>query len=537
MRLKSWVFAVAISLSAVLPSAALAQKPAEPTLSIRLRSVNDLLDKAEYVGKLLDKDEPIKQVRGLVEQLSADGKGLEGIDPKKPFGAYAVLAADVQSSPVIVMVPIADQARFLQALKDRVQIEPQKAEGGTLKANVPLINEVFMRFSNDYLYIGRSAADLAEKSLIAPKDYFANDDGAVLSISARFDRMPADVKTLVLGQFEHQVQEGLKKNEGGKNEAQKKLEALLADTVVGSSKMLAEDGKELSIKAFVDSKTDELSFEVNLTAKDGTTLAKTFAGLTNRTSQPAGIAAVKNATAKIVTKAGLPDDLKKKLNPAIDQAVKDAIDNAGDRDVARRILEPLAATAKAGNLDMAASFVPVEKGKHNLIVAANITDAKDLEKVLRDFAPAIPADAVDLSFDVEKIGKFTLHKADVKIADENFENIFGTKTVWVAVSEDCVAISIEPEGALIKAGLKAKPAVAPVFAGEVALAKLVPLVEKNLKEDEIKALIKDAFGSGDPAGKDTIGLTIDGGKQLSIRLKVKGQAFRLATMLDQFKLK
>ncbi|MFO0801618.1 MAG: hypothetical protein U0791_00655 [Gemmataceae bacterium] len=471
MRLKSWVFAVAFALSAVLPSASLAQKPAEPTLSIRLRSVSDLLDKAEYIGKLVDKDEPVKQVRGLVQQLSEGGKGLEGIDIKKPFGAYAVLAQDVQSSPVIVMVPIADQARFLQALKDRLQIEPQKADGGTLKANVPLINEVFLRFSNDYLYVGRSAADLAEKSLIAPKDYFANDDGAVLSVSARFDRMPDDVKTLVLGQFEHQVQEGLKKNEGGKNEAQKKLEALLADTVVGSTKMLADDGKELSLKLFVDAKTDDLSFELNLTAKDGTPLAKNFAGLSGRTSQPAGIAAAKNATAQIITKAGLPDDLKKKLAPAIDQAVKDAIDNSGDREAARRVLEPIAATAKNGNLDFAASFVPSAKGKHSVIAAVNVTDAKELEKVLRDFAAAIPADAVDISFDVEKIGKFNLHKFEVKIADDNFTDVFGTKFVWLAVSDDCIAISVEEDGALIKAGLKAKPAVAPVFSGGVALGQ------------------------------------------------------------------
>jgi hypothetical protein len=181
--------------------------------------------------------------------------------------------------------------------------------------------------------------------------------------------------------------------------------------------------------------------------------------------------------------------------------------------------------------------VPAAKGKHSVIAAVNVTDAKELEKVLRDFAAAIPADAVDISFDVEKIGKFNLHKFEVKIADDNFTDVFGTKIVWLAVSDDCIAISVEEDGALIKAGLKAKPAVAPVFSGSVALAKLIPLVEKNLKPDEVKALIKDAFGSADPAGQDTIGISIDGGKQLTVKIKVKGKAFRLATMLDQFKLK
>ena len=540
MRLRSWALAtVAMAVTAILPSAALAQKPVEPTIEVRIRSVNDLLDKAEYIGGLVDQDEPIKQVRGLLKNLSTDGKGVEGVDPKKPFGVYSVLTEDVQSSPVIVMVPIADQDRFLAALKERLQIVPEKVEGGTLKANVPLINEVFMRFSNDYLYIGRSAKDLDAKSLVSPKDFFAKDDGSVISISARFDRIPAEVKTFVLGQFEHQIQEGIKKDDANKSPAEKKLGALLADAVVGSTKMLAEEGKELSIKVFVDNTTDEISFELGLTATDGSPLSKTFAGLSGRSSGPAGIVAAKNTVASVSSKAGLPEELRKRLAPVIDAAVKDAIDNAGDREAARRVIEPLAATAKAGNLDFAATLSgPDAKGKYAVLAAVVVKDAKELEKVAKDFAAMIPAEAVDISFDVEKIGAFALHKVEVKIADDNFENIFGTKMVWLAISDDTIAVSIEVDGALLKAGLKAKPtAAAPVLSAEIALAKAVPLFQKNLKPDELKALIKDAFGAGSPEGKDTMSISIEGGKQLTVKVKVKGKAFRLATMMDQFKIK
>ncbi len=51
----------------------------------------------------------------------------------------------------------------------------------------------------------------------------------------------------------------------------------------------------------------------------------------------------------------------------------------------------------------------------------------------------------------------------------------------------------------------------PVLSVEVSLAKVVPLVAKNLKPDEVKALLKDAFGDGAPAGKDTVTVTITGG--------------------------
>ncbi|HXD87112.1 MAG TPA: hypothetical protein VN641_11500, partial [Urbifossiella sp.] len=127
MRLRTWAAAaMALAISALLPGAASAQKPVEPTVAIKLRSVNDLLDKAEYLGGLVDKDDPVRQARGFLKSLSQEGKGIEGIDPAKPIGAYAIVSEDVQSSPVIVMVPIADEESFLAALKKHANIEPEK---------------------------------------------------------------------------------------------------------------------------------------------------------------------------------------------------------------------------------------------------------------------------------------------------------------------------------------------------------------------------------------------------------------------------
>src|SRR5262249_40732831 len=135
MRMRCWVMAAAVvAVAAVAPNRATGQpaKGGEPTVEVRIQSVNVLLDKAEYIGGLLGKEDVIVQVRELVKQLSADGKGIEGVDPKRPFGAYAYLEADVVNSPLVVMIPIADKDRFLQMLKDRLSVIPEKAEGGTL---------------------------------------------------------------------------------------------------------------------------------------------------------------------------------------------------------------------------------------------------------------------------------------------------------------------------------------------------------------------------------------------------------------------
>lgn len=526
--------------AAVLAGPAVAQPP-EPTVEVRLRSVDDLLDKAEYVGGLLDKDDPVKQVRGLVQQLCQEGKGVEGIDPKRPFGAYAVVANDVENSPVVVMIPVADQERLLAALKERAGIEPEKGDDGTLKATVPFVNEVAMRFADGYLYLARDAKHIAAKGVVSPKAFFAKDDGSVASVRVRFDRIPNDLKAFFTGQMEHQLQEQLKKDEGkDETPAQKKLKAILADAFAGSAKMVVEEGKEFGLKLFVDPKGDDLSAEVTLTAKDGTPLARTISGLAGKTSRAAGVVAGKDPVVRFVSKGGLPADLRKRLDPVIDSLLDEAVNQAkdGDKEFARRVADAAKPTLKAGELDTAASLLgPDASGRHTLLVALGVKNGAEIEKLAKDAAPHVPAGEAVFTFDIEKVAGFTLHKVEVKKEDKNVQRVFGTQTIWLATSDDLIALSIEPDGKALKAGLERKPAPAPVLAVEVALAKAVPLFNDDLKPDEAKAVLKDAFGGESPAGKDTVAVTVEGGQQLTLKAKVKGKGVRVGAAVSDLKNK
>lgn len=539
MRMRCWA-AAAVVLAATGAGRAVAQKPGEPAVEVRLRSVNDLLDKAEYVGGLLGQDDPVKQVKGLVQGLAAGGKGLEGIDPAKPFGLYAVVAEDVAGSPVVLMVPVADKDTLLTALKERLGIEAEKGADGTLKVATPIpqVGDLAMRFADGYVYLARDPKHLPAKGLVGPAAFFGKDDGAVLSVTARLDRVPPDLKALVLGQMEHQLQEGLKKDGGDKPAAQKKLEAILADAFAGGAKMLVEDGKELSVKLFADPKADDLSVEVTLTAKDGSALAQTFAGLAGKTSRPAGVVAVEDPAARMTFKGALPDDLKKRLDPVIDKLVEEAVNQAkdGDQAAARKAFDALLPTLKAGQADSAVTLAgPDDAGKHTLLAAFAVKEGKKVEKTVKEFAPFAPADKVAFEFDVETVGAFTLHKVTLKQTEPEFDRVFGTKTVWLATSDDLIAASVEPDAKALKAGLKAAPAAVPVLAVEAALAKVVPLGQKDLKPDEAKAVIKDAFGGKSPAGQDTVTVTVEGGKQLTAKIKVKGKGVRFGALLNELK--
>jgi hypothetical protein len=541
MRMRHWGTAVAvIALTAAAPTRALAQpaKGTEPTVEVRVQSVNVLLDKAEYVGGLLGKEDVVVQVKELVKTLTTEDKGIEGIDPKKPFGVYATLVADVANSPAIVMIPIADQKRFLAMLKDRLSVEPEKADGGTLKAALPLVNEVYFKFANGYLYAARDAKHLDAKYIIDPKVYFANDDGSVASAIVRIDRIPNDLKTFVIGQLEHQAQEALKKQDP--DPLGKKVATFVVDQGVGGIKTLLDDGKQVSVKLVIDPKTDELSVNAVLTAKDGSTMAKNIAALSGKTSLPAGITAVKDTVAKGSVKIALPAEQKEQFGKLLDDTFDEVLKKASgeqERELLKKVFNALAPTAKAGELDAAFALSgPDAKGKYRLIVAGSVKKGDDIETLAKELTKFVPGDAVEFKFDVDKVGEFSLHKVTVKANDPQIERVFGAANIWIATSADCYVVSVEPDGVAIKAALKAKAVSVPVLSVEVSVARVIPLAQPNLKPDEIKAMTKDAFGNESPSGKDTLTVTVTGGKELTAKAVLKGKALRFVTALEPFKI-
>lgn len=538
--MRTWCWAAAVAVAGLLPGTVSAQpaKAVEPTVEVRFRSLNDLLDKGSYLGGLFDQEDGVTQVRELIKLLSAEGKGILGIDAARPIGAYGILTADVGNSPAVLMLPIADRAQFLKELKDRAGIEPTDAGKGVQKAFIPILNEAYFTFADDYLFAARDPKHLDAKLRVSPKAFFDKADGSVASVVARLDRVPADLRTLVTGQLEHQLKEKQRADAGGKRPAELKLEGFVFDGLVGSVKSVVDEGKELAVRVFVDEKKDEVSAVLSLDAKPGSGLAKTIAGLGGKTSVPAAIVKSANPVISATGKLALTDEMRAKFEPVLKALFEDVAANSGDRGAAERVLEAFAPTAKAASVDAAVTLLgPDAKGKHALLAAVAVKEGGEFVKLAKEFAGFIPGDVATITFDVEKVGAFSVHKVELGQVDAGVDRVFGTKTFWLATSDEVFAVGIEPDGKALKAGLKAAPVSVPVASGTVALTRAVPLFNENLRPDEAKALIRDAFGAAGPAGRDTVTLTIDGGAALTARLVVKGGAVKFGRALDAFNKK
>lgn len=535
-----WVCAALAAL--FVSGTASAQPNAGPAVELRLRSVNDLLDRAEYVTGLAGQEAAIGQARDFLKSLTVEGKGVQGIDPKRPIGAYARLETDIKTSPFVFMVPIADEKTFLDALKTHLDVTPEKGDDGTLKAAVPIINQVHMRFANGYLYLAPNASDLDAKKLVTPKAYFGTDDGSFASLVVHIERVPADLRKFVFGQFELGLNEERKKNENTGSAAEKKLKGVVFDAALGGGKGILEDGKSLSLKLFADAKTDDVSIELVFTPKTGTATAKNVAALGEKKSLPAGIVAAAGPTAaRFGASATVTDGMQKEYAAAVrallEQALKDA--PADGKDVFEALVAAVSPTLEAGNLDVAGALLSADaKGRHVAIGAVAVKEGKGVEKFVKktieQYGQFIENEVV-FKFDVETVGDFALHKVELKNAPEKFEKVFGTGNIWLATSADHIAFSIEPEGDVLRKALKAKAAAAPVLQLDIAASQLLKVAQPDLKPDELKALLKDAFGDGAATGKDTIRVSVTGGTALTAKANVKGKALRMFLALGLLK--
>ena len=532
------LFCLAVTLLA-LPAFASAQTG--PAIEVRLRSVSDLLDKVEYLGGVVNQPEPAKQVAGFVKALAEDTKGIEGIDPSRPIGLYASITKDVIDSPVVLMIPLANEEAFLGLLTGKLGLEPKKSDDGVYKLDVPNVPvPVYFRFANKYVYVTvQSAAGIDAKKLLDPKDFFATKDNAVLSAKVFMDRLPDDVKKTVLAQFELKVNDAKEQKQPGESEAQRKLRLWGLDQATAALQTVFAQGKELAVRITAEPKTDDLTLELTFSAKDGSNLAKVFRGLSGRMGAASALASKNAPLASGAVKLALSEESRKELAPVIDAVVKEALDKAkeNEKGATKIALDSLVPTLKSGELET--SFVVSgDPGKLLAVAALKVVEGTGFEKTVKMFAPFIPEGTAKFEFDVKKEGGLTLHK--ITVPNAQLKDAFGTETIWLLTSDTLLMVSIEPDGKALSSvalALSGKGTKAGPVGVEVSIAGFVKLTESALKPEQIKDAINEAFGSGGTSGKDTFKLTVDGGETLTVRATLKGAAVKLLVLIDEAKKK
>ena len=512
--------------------------PLPPAIEVRVRAIGELTGILEYAGDVLMQPEAGKRFAEIVKTLGAGEKGLEGLDPSRPVGGYVRISEDIANSAVVVMVPVKDEAAFLALLKEKLKVEPKKDKDGLYSVEIlPLpVGAIHFRFLHGYAYATiRNAKSIDAAAVIKPGDFFSAPLKPIAAAMIHWDRFPADVKKVLVGQIELQLVEATK--DWGGSELQKQARRGLLDIGVDMVKTMIQDGRQLALMLDVDPKTDTLAATVRLTAKPKTTLETNLKSWADRESVAADVSA-EHPVAAMGLVVKVPTATHEKLGKIIDVLFDDLLAGANDdaKPLVTKLVDAVVPTLKSD--DLQGGWAVVRPGKEKAVrlhAAVKAEKGAELEKVLKEFAPFLMGAEATVKFDEEKFAGRNLHAAT--LSNPDLKNTFGTETIWIASSDDLVALETEDKPKMLKAYLEAKPAKRPLFSFEVSVAQLGMLTEKNLPAGKYEALVQSIFGQVDTAGRDTFKVAVTGGQELNVKVDLKGQAFKLLVALDREKKK
>lgn len=528
--MRSILIAAAILAFGIMPIRA-----AEPTVEVKIKAIKDLLPLAEYLGDLGGVAEQADQGAKFIEAMAGKKGIIEGIDINKPIGFYASMTPAVVDSPMVVLIPIGDEKAFMNLLTGKLNINPEKEDDDVYSVTVPGVPpKVYFRFHKGYACATvLNKATLDAKNLIDPKDFFAKPETAIASVVVHVDRVPAEVRKTLLGQIELKLAD--EKAKAAKDPLEGKIRDFTIDGSLSSLAMLLNEGKTASLKLNIDPKTDDIGLEFALSGQTGSDLNSLLAAA-SRKKAIAPQAATRDAIVSASVNLQVPESFKKKYGELVDQIIAAGLDNAkgNDRDIAKKVLDAIEPSLKAGILEFGISLMPSSNGKHEILSALRVASGKGIESLAKELAPFIPADQVKIKFDVEKLGSATLHEI-VPPANDETEKIFGSSSLWLTTADDLLVLGFAPNSASAKKLAAAEPQNTPIFSFETSVTRLIPIVEPQTSPETIKVLIQEVYADGKPATKDTIKLTVNGGEQLSVGVSIKGRAAKFLALLQKKK--
>jgi len=500
------------------------KKAVTPGVVVRVQSLDELMNNFRYLAALVGKEEEAKQLEGVLKAKAGGPKGLEGIDAKRPMALYGVFSeAGIENSTAVALVPIADEKAFLGLIENLGYKAEKDKDGVYLVSGDNLKAPVYFRFAHKHAYLTAMNKDALDKDKILPPGaVLPAGKGPVLSVSVRIDQVPEKVRKLAIDQVEAQLNTAKDEKKDAETPAQHAAKVEIIDLVKKCMVSVIEDGGELALRFDVDQKAKELSAELALSGRDGTTLAKKISALGKTKSVVAGLVAPDSVMNFLVN---FPNE--EKLAEAMQALIKDEIGKgiAKENDPEKKarlekLYKALEPALKFTDADWALDLRgPHKNDLYTGVVGIKVADGPTLEKALRNVFKEFPDELRGLiKLDADKAGDVAIHRIELPFADENFKKSFGDGPAYLAVRSDA-AFLVVGDAALeaLKGALKVEPKVGKPLRAEASLARIAEAMAKE-KPEAPRAAAK-AFGKDKDA--DKLRVSLEAGHELKIRFVMK----------------
>jgi hypothetical protein len=513
--------------------------PKGPTVVVRIKSLNGLMEDFKYLAKLSGVENEAQQGEDFFRNFLGD-KGSEVIDPKRPLGMYGRITPDFMNSSGIVLLPVTQDKLFLDFL-ERFNITAKKGEDGvyTLSTDsfqVPV--PVYLRLANNYAYVtAQSKGDLANPKLPDPVQVFAGTRDALSSMTVHLDRIPETVKQFAVAGLDLRMAEEQTKKKPGETKAQEELrKEILKDLTSQMASLIREGGK---VEGFVDidRKANEVIVELELAGAKGSKLAAGIAELGQAKSLFASLPGA-DAVLDLMLHVSAAENVRKALGVVIDEGFSKSLageKDAGKRAIAEKFLKALDPTLKAGEVDFGLVVRgPDANRSYSAVAGVKLKEGMALEQAIRDLVKILPErERAIVKLDAASVGGANIHRADVPGGGSALaQQTFGNNPMYLAIRSDAALLAAGPEAlAALKEALVSQPKAAPLFQVQAAMGRLPPALLQTLAQGNkdaaayVDKAAKDSF-AGNAKGNDQVRLVVEAGQTLKVRYTVKAPVLK-----------
>jgi hypothetical protein len=521
---------VGLLVPVTVPQARAGGKGDEPTVVIRVNSLDTALKDLKVLTRLINRDKFAQDIQELL-QNKAGAKGLHGIDLSRPAGAYVRFGEEVTDINGAVLIPIADTEAFLTLLGN-LRMNPTKGKDGlytvTLNQQSGQNIDIYMRIVNKYACFSAPNPDnLAAGKLLDPSKVLAGPADSLLSIVARLDQVPAFLRGLAVSQIEEQLRIAQDKAPAQpETPAQAELRKAMikqASRVIGDT---FNDGQRAQLDVSMAKDTKDLTLRLSLSAKPGSELAKTIKNAGEHKSPFAGLLTT-NAAFRTSVDVSFPPEVHKAFAKVIEDAAQKSLGELSDpakRAQAQALVDAIIPTVKSGKLDAFFGMAGPTDNHYTLLGAIKLTDGDRVGKIVHDLLaneiksmPAAQRDKVKLDF--ASVGDVKIHKLELPPDPKTkkvLEGLPGDANLYVAFRKDAGLLAIGPQAlpALKEAIGSQQSGTAPMFQFDFSVGRMANTIAKTAEQKQEAAKLF-------PAGKDgRVRMVVNGGEAMTLRLDI-----------------
>lgn len=513
-------------------------KPADtPTVIVRVKSVNALLQNLGLVVKLVGQENSAQQIEAVIKS-KVGKKGIEGIDPTRPLGAYLRYGKEIGDVQGAILIPIADQASFL-TLIDNLGLKV-KEDNGIYTHRTAQNVDLYFRFANQYLYLtGASAESLKRKVLPDPAKLLAVSGDATLSILARIDQIPDATKIIALIKVQEAIDAAKKEDLPNETKVQKEFRQTLLDDLNKMTQATISQSAEVRFDLEVFEKTREITAHLRVAGKPNSDLTRAIAALGAFKSQISSIQG-QDVAFNGTIHAALPESLKSAFARVIDEAADESlkgIQQAEKKKQAEALFKAIMPSVKAGEYHVQGAVLGPKEERYTFLGAIQLKGGNllgtQVQALIVDALKQIPEaerDKVKLDFDA--VGAVKIHRFEVpKNAqlDPLIEEVIRDKYLYLAFRDDALFLALGKDALPTLKGMLAKSdaAPSPPLRMDVNVARLAKWLARTPNQ---RAQADKLISSGEDS---RIQVQVEGGADLRVQVRLHFQALEFLLKGDK----